>query len=573
MGRRIRLTYENNIDKLDVDTHLLNHFRERESEGGYVGLGKLMDACILYSLCSGDPAIEEKKEYLVNTAIQCQEDAGYIGKVKNGNRMFSGATWDIHEMSYIIYSLSQNYRYYRDKESLTSAENAAKFIMSHWAEKPQGWQEKINVAETVALTGWEEALVNLYDLTKNEEYLDFLLNERDLKNWDLDIVIGRKGLIKGHVYSFMSRLLAQLKLYDIYPAPELLRQTAKAFDFLVNKDGMTITGGAGQIEIWDDSQDGRGSLAESCATAYFIRVCNQLVQLTGDSFYGDLMERSLYNSLFGAFSNNCTHTRYYTPFEGKRVYSKYASYCCSNNLRRLMPALPGMIYFQGSSSLAVNLYTESKASLEIDSKKVLIEQITDYPTSGTIKIELSAEKDMTFNLMLRIPSWSRKCAISINGEKIEASPVSGQFFIINRTWSQADLVEIQFDMQPRLVSGIKRQSGRAAVMRGPQLYCLNPANSGKISNMDGASLGQITLYPETLELIKDESFRPNGTALKVKVWPPGDYQTLPVNLHDIILTEFADPEGEAVYFKLQDLNKGTVPDELFRQNRIILPLP
>ena len=123
------------------------------------------------------------------------------------------------------------------------------------------------------------------------------------------------------------------------------------------------------------------------------------------------------------------------------------------------------------------------------------------------------------------------------------------------------------------ILGEKKQSGRAAVMRGPQLYCLNPANSGKFTDMDGASLGQITLCPETLELIMDESFRHNGTALKVKVWPPGDYQTLPVNLTEIILTEFADPGGETVYFKLQDLNKGTVADELFRQNWHFLPLP
>jgi len=359
IGRRIDLVLKNNIQPLDVDKHLLDHFRDRTDGSGYVGLGKLIDAYVHYSLYTNDEAVREKKNYLVKTAIENQEKDGYIGKIDEDSRMFQGATWDIHEMSYIIYSLSQNYRYFDDKASLRSAEKAAHYIMFNWGNKPSDWQESINVAETVALTGLEEAIVNLYDLTGNQKYLDFLLQERDLENWDLEIVIGRRPLIEGHIYSFLSRILAQLKLYALQPTQELLGQTTRAFDFMVNKDGMVITGGVGQMEIWDDSQDGRGYLAESCATAYFIRVCNQLIQLTGASYCGDLMERSIYNSLFGALSPNCEHTRYYTPFEGSRMYSPHASYCCNNNLRRILPSLPGMVFLTGSNSLAVNLYVDS----------------------------------------------------------------------------------------------------------------------------------------------------------------------------------------------------------------------
>jgi len=432
IGRRIDLALKNNILPLDIDKHLLDHFRDRDEGGGYVGLGKLMDAYVHYSLYTDDEAVRAKKNYLVKTAIDNQEKDGYIGKINKDRRMFQGATWDIHEMSYIIYSLSQNYRYFEDKASLESAEKAAHYIISHWGDKPSDWQESINVAETVALTGLEEAIVNLYDLTGNQKYLDFLLQERDLENWDLEIVIGRRPLIEGHIYSFHSRLLAQLKLYALHPSPELLGQTARAFDFMVNKDGMVITGGVGQMEIWDDSQDGRGYLAESCATAYFNRVCNQLIQLTGDSYFGDLMERSIYNSLFGALSPNCEHTRYYTPFEGSRLYSPHASYCCNNNLRRILPALPGMVFLTGSNSLAVNLYVDSEAEVIVSNKYVKIKQLTGYPSTGDVKIQLLPESDVSFNLMLRIPAWCKKTVVSVNGEKIDATPASGQFFVLNR---------------------------------------------------------------------------------------------------------------------------------------------
>ncbi len=572
-GRRIDMILINNILQLDIDQQVLDYFRKRDNRDGYRGLGKLTDAFIMYSLYTGDMTVKKKKDYIIQTTIENQGAGGYIGMMDPESRMFGHATWDIHEMSYIIYALSQNYRYYHDKGSMNAAEKAASYIMDHWAEKPLDWQSKVNVAESVAFTGFEEALVNLYELTGDRKYYDFLLRERDFLNWDLDIVIGRKPLIEGHIYSFMSRLLAQLKLYAIQPSPELLQQTEKAFDFMTNQDGLTITGGTGQVEIWDDSQDGRDYLAETCATAYFMRVCSQLIQLTGNAYFGDLMERTLYNSLFGAMSPSCEHTRYFTPFEGQREYDPQPSYCCNNNLRRVMPALPEMAFYTAENSLAVNLYVEAEATVSLgDNSTLLIRQTTDYPSSGKIKIELLPENDLSFNLMLRIPSWCREATLSVNGTSMDATPSSGRFFVLNRLWSKGDVVELQLNMVPRLVSGVKKQSGQAAVMYGPQIYCLNSENAGKFSKLDGASLGHITLNPNSLKVVEDATVRPNGTAVLAEIWVPGDWRTLAVDLQQIRLTEFPDPNGHAIYFKLQDQGNSQ-PDELFhRSKRAFYPM-
>ena len=57
--------------------------------------------------------------------------------------------------------------------------------------------------------------------------------------------------------------------------------------------------------------------------------------------------------------------------------------------------------------------------------------------------------------------------------------------------------------------------------------------------------------------------RPNGLACRVKAWS-GSNTSQPADL-TLVLTEFADPGGEATYFRLPDLAV-TTDDELIQTN-------
>ena len=118
----------------------------------------------------------------------------------------------------------------------------------------------------------------------------------------------------------------------------------------------------------------------------------------------------------------------------------------------------------------------------------------------------------------------------------------------------------------RLVAGRKRQAGRVAVMRGPLVFCLNPEQDEKLAQLDGADLGRITLDPESLGgPVADESVRPGGVACRVQAWKPGYRVSRPGDL-TLLLTEFADPGGRAVYFRLQDLSVAVSDELLTRQS-------
>jgi len=564
IGRRIGITVQNNVLVLDADRDFLTPFAEKSHRDGYIGLGKLIDAAVRFTAYTGDGRVVALKKHLVEGAVAAQEPDGYLGMCVPESRM--AGLWDVCEMGYLIDGLLSDYEFFDEKRSLEAARKAADYITRHWSAVPDDWGEQTGVATFVAVTGLERTMIRLGRLTGDERYVDFSVRRRGLPEWDPGIVIGRRPLIEGHIYAYLCRSLAQLELYRTMPDERLLRPASRAIEFMTRGDGMAITGGCGQWEIWTDDQDVRGELAETCATAYQVRVFDSLLRLTGEPRYGDLMERTIYNTLFAAQSPDGRQIRYYSPLEGTRVYYPSDTYCCPCNYRRIVAELPEFVCYREGRGAVVNLYTPSEAKIELEGGlSLVVRQETDYPNSGRVAISVEPSQPAEFSLRLRIPAWCRKARITVNREAAEEA-VGGRFVALERAWHPGDRVVLEMPMDWRLVCGRKRQSGRVALMRGPLVFCLNPAQDEQLAELDGADLGRITLDPQSLgEPEPDDSVRPRGLVCRVEAWKPGYVAKRPGDLV-LRLTEFADPGGRAVYFRLQDMSEA-VDDELFVQTK------
>ena len=120
----------------------------------------------------------------------------------------------------------------------------------------------------------------------------------------------------------------------------------------------------------------------------------------------------------------------------------------------------------------------------------------------------------------------------------------------------------------RFVRGRMLQEGRVALMRGPVLFSFSEKLNADVLKkcpeprdlvLDPASIG---------DPILDDSVRPKGQKVVVKAWTnpacTGDRV-------DVVLTEFVDPDGIEVYFKVPNLNETqpirVVDDELFSEPR------
>ena len=621
LGHRIDLTVAKNILAIDHEKSFLKYFRERSRPPfSYVGLGKEIDALVRLAYSTNEPRLLKLKDKIVRETIQTQLEDGYIG-IFADDRLRQW--WDLHELSYIIYALVQDYRYFDNQEALAAARRAGDFILQH--------RKARLMVHHVSTIGLERGLLALHAATGDARYLDYVNLKGSLAHWQADV--------GGHAYDYLNLFLAQLDLYEQSGDRRLLRQAHSVLEYLTAKNGLLVDGTCSYREGWHTDQTGTGDTGETCATSYLIRFWDKMLQIEGKSLYGDLMERAIYNALFAAQSPQGRELRKYTALEGPRLYYQGElgsdfqrdTYCCPNNFRRSIADLPGLIYYRAADAVAVNLYCASQASVRIG-KNLTVElvQETDYPNSGNVRLRVNPSKPAEFELMLRIPRWCAGATVRINGQPGDCSATPGEFCTLRRSWKSGDIVELQMPMPLRLVRGRATQAGKVAVLRGPLLFCFNPTlNAGQEpalagqQGIRGRKRGELVaqfnsveaqlLVPEglptsttggptqpgperqallarrnrlekeiagyrkvedvlrevTFDLnsltgpIDDTTVRPEGLALRIKAWGPGADRTAEPNLN-LRLTEFADPGGEMTYFS-SDKPQLEIEDELWRK--------
>jgi hypothetical protein len=413
IGRRIDATVKNNLLALNAEEDFLQPLREHKQNDGYYGLGKLIDASVQFSQVTGDPGVLKFKKWLVAETLKTQAEDGYIGYLTPEKRMWE--LWDLSEMAYLVFGLSMDHQLYGEAGSREGARKLADYIIARWTAAPSHVFGDDSISPAMPMVGIHNAMLALYQETQDAKYLSFVRDFLKTPEWDGRIVLGRWGKIEGHAYTYLAHCVGQLRLDRLSPDPRLIKPTNHIMDFLLNHDGMVITGACGDHECWHDTQEGTINLGETCATAYAIFWLDELMRRQPNPQYGDLMERVIHNTLFGAQSPEGRRLRYYTAFDGPRHYFERDTYCCPNNYRRAVAMLPNFIYYRLENGVAVNLYTASNTSVTLDGGLTLkLEQETNYPASGQVALKVNPSRPASFPLWLRIPAWCREPRVIVN---------------------------------------------------------------------------------------------------------------------------------------------------------------
>ena len=81
--------------------------------------------------------------------------------------------------------------------------------------------------------------------------------------------------------------------------------------------------------------------------------------------------------------------------------------CCPPNVARFIAEMGGFAYGVEGDGIYVNLYASGTAAVETAAGKITLEQTTDYPWAGDVKIKIAPAKPGSWTLRLRIPGWAQ----------------------------------------------------------------------------------------------------------------------------------------------------------------------
>lgn len=470
-----------------------------------------------------DPELESLADFAVDLICAAQQEDGYLDcyYIINGrDRIFTNLR-DHHEL-YCFGHLAEAavaYDQATGKEKLLKAAmNFADYIDRFFG--PGLGKSKGYPGHEIA----EMALARLYEATGEERYLRlgrFFIDQRGTRPYYFDeehpeaVKKGKEEELRymyhqahlpvrqqkeavGHavraVYLYsgmadMARLTGDSSLYEA---------CERVWHSMVHEK-MYITGGIGATHLgeafsfpYDLPND--TAYAETCASVGLVFFAARMLRLCPDGKYADVMERALYNGILSGMSLDGKSFFYVNPLEvapeacrkdERKAHVKpvrpkwFGCACCPPNLARLLSSLGSYAYTEREDTLFIHLYLGGILHKRVKGQEVEVIIESGFPWKGAVRIQVKGAVE-PFTLALRIPKWGRD--YRMEGGKLLHKQEKNGYLYVTGDFSGENSLRLDFPMEARLVAAsplVRQDIGRAAVMAGPLVYCLEEADNGK----------------------------------------------------------------------------------------------
>ena len=518
LSKHVSATLPVCIDQIENQTGRIRNFENAaKGEGEHSGI--FFDDSDVYKALEGmayslinnpDPELEKKADEWIDKFAAAQQPDGYINTFYTLTGLDKRWTnMDKHEMYCAGHMIEAGVAYYQatgKRKLLDVCIRMTDHMMSQFGPGKRHW-----------VPGHEEielALVKLYQTTQEQKYLDFaywLLEERghghgtmgDEGKWNpvyyQDIVPVRQLTdISGHAVRCMYLYCGMADVAALKNDTGYIAAMDRLWDDVVHRN-MYITGGIGSShdnEGFTEDYDlpNLDAYCETCASVGMVLWNQRMNQLTGDSKYIDILERSLYNGALAGISLGGDRFFYVNPLESKGDHHRqewYGCACCPSQLSRFLPSIGNYIYASSDDALWVNLYIGNTGQIRIGETDILLTQETDYPWDGSVKLTISTSLPLEKEIRLRIPNWCKTYDLSINGKRINVSEEKG--YAVIKDWKSQDVIALDMDMPVEIVAAdphVKENFGKRAIQRGPLVYCMEEIDNPEYFD-------QIQLSPST----------------------------------------------------------------------------
>jgi DUF1680 family protein len=332
---------------------LLHSFRNTagvftEKEGGYMTMQhlagwKAMD-CDLRGHITGHLLssmaylqMKEKADSLVQglAEVQRQYGTGYLAAYGEGliDRNIQGkSVWaPFYTMHKILQGLLDQYTMCDNATALQVARG-----MGNWAYaklKPLSEETRTRMIRN-EFGGFNEAMYNLYALTRDDRYLwvaHFFYHDEKIN----PLKQGNTDLGTNHANTFIPKLLGECRNYELFGDADSRQAAALLYNTLVG-DHAFVTGEVSDKEHLFNPETQSNHLTgyngENCCTYNLLKLSDCLFTYQPDSRIADYYERALYNHILGQQDTLSSMVCYFTPLMtgAYRLYSTRDSsfWCC-----------------------------------------------------------------------------------------------------------------------------------------------------------------------------------------------------------------------------------------------------
>jgi DUF1680 family protein len=492
---------------------------------------------IAYSLYrKPNPALEARADAIIDLYEKLQDADGYLNSFFQ--RIKPEWKWtnmrDFHELYCAGHMIEAAVAYHQatgKRKFLDIMSRMADYMVKRFGRGP---------GQVRGYCGHEEvelALVRLARETDNRSYMElakFFVDERgQAPNFFVEEAIahGRdpKGVqantleynqshmplrdqtkVVGHAVRAMYIYSGMADIATEYHDDSLTQALEALWADLTNKQ-MYLTGGIGPAaanEGFTDYYDlpNESAYAETCASVGLVFWANRMLGRGPNRLYADTMEQALYNGAIAGLSRDGKTFFYENPLESAGKHHRWIWHrcpCCPPNIARLVASIGSYMYGVADDEIAVHLYGESTARVDLAAGAVTLTQKTQYPWDGAIALSVEVDKPTRFALSLRIPAWAKGAAIAVNGQKVDVDSVAADGYArIEREWAAGDSVRLDLPLVPRALRAnpkVRQDAGRVAIMRGPLVYCLegtdNAVGLNSILLGDGLGKSQTAVIP------------------------------------------------------------------------------
>lgn len=450
------------------------------------------------------PELRRTTESMIREVVAVQEPNGYLNTYYQGDKVSLRMSQHDQEVGHEMYCLGHMIQgaiaYYRATGDATLMDAGQRmvenFVLPNYGPGPN--QKPI-------ISGHPEiemALVELYRTTGKRQYVElagYILHGDDRATIEPERIVymfcgvpfTSRTKLEGHAVRAMYACCGATDYY-LETGDQAYWKTLNALWEDLTRRQMYITGGVGARAQWEAfgapyELPNQQAYGESCAAIGNMMWNWRMLAASGEAKFTDVIERALYNGINSGMSLDGTTYCYRNPlafdpaaFDGFRGSPNirnpwYDVTCCPPNLERTFSSLPSYFYSTSKDGLYVHLYDNSSLDWHLEEGTgIKLQQKTNYPWNGTVKLTLNPVEPKEFTLYARIPGWANGASVAVNG-KAESGVKAGEYLPIRRSWKPGDVVTLELPMHTEIVASnprVAEDRGKVAVRRGPIVFCM-----------------------------------------------------------------------------------------------------